>query len=162
MFFAALVSVYVVRRGISGDWVATPLPPLVWWSTGFLVASSAALEVARRALRHGRRVRFNAWWIGGTALGLGFLAAQYLTWRSLWEAGYYMASNPSSAMFYVLTAAHGAHLLGGIVALLYVAIQAIRLRLGPGKRTIADVSTAYWHFMDGLWIFLLILFLVRG
>jgi len=49
-----------------------------------------------------------------------------------------------------------------VLALLYVSMQALRLRLGPGKRTAIDVTAMYWHFLDGLWIYLLILFLVWG
>ncbi len=73
-----------------------------------------------------------------------------------------MASNPSSSFFYLLTAAHAFHLLGGITALVYVNVQALSLRLGPGKRTAVDVSALFWHFLDGLWVYLLVLLFVWG
>ena len=76
--------------------------------------------------------------------------------------GVFLATNPSSAFFYLLTATHGLHLLGGVVALGYIDYQAIRLRLGPGKRTAVDVAGIYWHFMGGLWVYLLLLFRLWG
>jgi len=162
MFFAALTSTYVVRRGLGNDWVTTPLPPVLWVNTAVLVLSSAALELARRALKSGARLAFNGWWSTGTLLGLLFLAGQYYAWRQLWAAGIYLPTNPSASLFYVFTGAHAVHLVGGVVALLYVNAQALRLRLGPGKRTAADVSAVYWHFLDGLWIYLLVIFLIWG
>jgi cytochrome c oxidase subunit 3 len=162
MFFAALTSAFIVRRGLSNDWVSTRMPRVLWLNTAALLASSAVLELARRALKSGRRESFNRLWIAGSALGLLFLAGQYAAWLELRAQGIYLATNPSSSFFYVLTAAHALHLIGGVVALLYVSVQALRLRLGPGKRTAIDVTAMYWHFLDGLWVYLLILFLIWG
>jgi cytochrome c oxidase subunit 3 len=162
MFFAALTSAFIVRRGLSNDWVSTAIPTMLWVNTAVLLASSAVLEMARRALKAGKRESFNRLWITGSALGVLFLAGQYAAWLQLSGQGIYLATNPSSSFFYVLTAAHAVHLIGGVFALLYVSIQALRLRLGPGKRTAIDVSAMYWHFLDGLWIYLLLLFLVWG
>jgi cytochrome c oxidase subunit 3 len=150
MFFAALTSAFIVRRGHSNDWISTRIPQVLWLNTAVLLASSAVLEFARRALKAGKRETFNRLWIGGSALGVVFLAGQYAAWRELSAQGIYLATNPSSSFFYVLTAAHAIHLIGGVVALLYVSIQALRLRLGPGKRTAIDVTAMYWHFLDGL------------
>ncbi len=162
MFFAALTSAFIVRRGLSNDWITTRIPPVLWLNTALLLASSAVLELARRALKAGKRESFNRLWTVGSALGVLFLAGQYAAWLQLRAKGIYLATNPSSSFFYVLTAAHALHLIGGVVALLYVSVQAYRLRLGPGKRTAIDVSAVYWHFLDGLWVYLLVLFLVWG
>jgi cytochrome c oxidase subunit 3 len=162
MFFAALSSAFIVRRGLSDDWVSTAIPTVLWLNTAVLLASSLVLELARRALKAGNRESFNRLWITGSALGVLFLIGQYAAWGQLSARGIYLATNPSSSFFYVLTAAHAVHLIGGVVALLYVSTQALRLRLGPGKRTAIDVSAVYWHFLDGLWIYLLLLFLVWG
>ena len=161
-FFAALTSAFIVRRGLSNDWISTRMPRVLWLNTAALLASSAVLELARRALKAGRRENFNRLWIAGSALGVLFLAGQYAAWLDLRAQGIYLATNPSSSFFYLLTAAHALHLIGGVVALLYVSVQALRLRLGPGKRTAIDVTAMYWHFLDGLWVYLLVLFLVWG
>ena len=138
------------------------MPRILFLSTTILLASSAVLELARRALKAGQRERFNRLWTAGSIMGILFLAGQYAAWLQLRAQGIYLATNPSSSFFYVLTAAHAVHLIGGVLALLYVSVQALRLRLGPGKRTAIDVTAMYWHFLDGLWIYLLILFLVWG
>jgi len=162
MVFAAFTSAFVVRKGLSDDWVSMPKPPILFVNTAVLLASSALLEIARRTLRSGERSRFNAWWSAGTLMGILFLVGQALAWRELKEQGVFVASNPSSSFFYVLTACHAFHLLGGITALVYVDVQALRLSLGPAKRTAIDVTAVFWHFLDGLWIYLMILFYVWG
>lgn len=162
MLFAAFTSAMVVRRGLSDDWVSMPKPPILLVNTGVLLASSLALELARRALKSGGRTRFNAWWTAGTALGVLFLGGQALTWNQLNTASVFISTNPSSSFFYVLTVAHAVHLLGGVSALLYVDVQALRLSLGPAKRTAIDISAIFWHFLDGLWLYLMVLFYVWG
>jgi cytochrome c oxidase subunit 3 len=134
---------------------------VLWFTTAVLVLSSLTVERARRLLAQNDVGAYRAWWGITTALGLIFLAGQYLAWLALRAQGVYLVSNPSSSFFYVLTAAHGAHLLGGILALLVVGLR--RWRHAEERRSTAvDVASIYWHFMDGLWVFLfLLLFLGR-
>ncbi len=162
MFFAALTSAMVVRRGLSDDWVSTALPGVLWFNTALLLASSAALEAGHRKLKSGDRSRFNLYWTAGSILGACFLGGQYFAWSELNARGVYVFTNPSSSFFYVLTIAHAVHLVGGILALLYVGVQALRLRIGPAVRTPVEVASYYWHFMDGLWIYLMLLLFVWG
>ena len=162
MVFAAFTSAFVVRRGLSDDWASMAKPAILWVNTVILLASSFVLDLSRRALKAGNRSRFNFWWSAGTALGILFLVGQSVAWYQLRQAGVFVATNPSSSFFYVLTAAHAFHLLGGVAALVYVDIQAWRLRLGPAKRTTIDIAAVYWHFLDGLWLYLMILFYVWG
>jgi cytochrome c oxidase subunit 3 len=86
-------------------------------------------------------------------LGVLFLAGQLIAWRQLAHEGVFLVTNPSSSFFYVLTAAHGLHLLGGILALLYVSRRNWQ-RARISQATATDVTSIYWHCMDGLWIFL--------
>ena len=162
MVFAAFTSAMVVRRGLSDDWASTHKPPILFVNTAVLLLSSVALEFGRRALKCGHRARFNTWWTAGTIFGLLFLAGQTIAWLQLKAAGIYIATNPSSSFFYVLTAAHAFHLIGGVSALLYVDVQGLRLQLGPAKRTAIDISAIFWHFLDGLWLYLMVLFYVWG
>ncbi|MGH9455086.1 MAG: cytochrome c oxidase subunit 3, partial [Terriglobia bacterium] len=83
-----------------------------------------------------------------------FIAGQLIAWKELEASGVYLTSNPSGSFFYLLTAAHGLHLLGGIIALGYLVTQAKYIALGIKRRTAFDVTALYWHFMDGLWIYL--------
>jgi len=162
MFFAAFTSAFFVRRGMSNDWVDTPVPGILWINTAVLIGSSLAIELARRALRSGKRTAFNRYWTAATLLGVLFLGGQYLAWRQLHAAGFYLATNPSSSFFFLLTCVHAVHLVGGISALSYIDVQALLLRLGPGKRTAVDVSAYFWHFLDAIWIYLMALFFFWG
>jgi cytochrome c oxidase subunit 3 len=157
MTFAALASALIVRRGLGTDWHKMPLPWILWPNTGVLLLSSIVLDTARRLLRRGRRVLFNWLWCAGTLLGLTFLAGQSAAWSELHTTGQFLAKNPANGFFYVLTWTHAAHAVAGLIALLYVAAMALRFRLGPSKRTVVDVSTMFWHFLDVLWIFIMLM-----
>jgi cytochrome c oxidase subunit 3 len=161
MIFAAFTSALVVRRGLSSDWVPTALPPILYLNTAVLVVSSLTLELSRRSLRARRGAAFARWLYLTVALGLAFVGGQLEAWKELASRGVYLATNPSSSFFYLLTAAHGIHLLGGIVALLVLGFRTQKLAATPKKRVAVEVTSIYWHFMDGLWIYLLILLMVR-
>ncbi len=92
------------------------------------------------------------------ALGLLFVAGQVAAWRNLAAQGVFLATGPSSAFFYVLTAAHAVHVLGGVTALGYLRHRVRRAPLPP-LGAVAAVTT-YWHFMDGLWLYLFFLLAV--
>jgi len=157
MLFVAFTSSYIVRSGLSNDWQPVELPPLLWWNTGVLLVSSFTMEWTRRALNNGLRVQCNGWLAATAVLGSAFLIGQFAAWRQLASHGIFLATNPSSSFFYLLTATHGLHLFGGLVALLYIVSEAWRYRLGPAKRTLVEVTAMYWHFMDGLWIYIFLL-----
>jgi cytochrome c oxidase subunit 3 len=162
MVFAALTVAFWMRHSTSDDWISMRKPPLLWVNTLVLLASSVVLDRARVALKKGRRDQFNLWWTVATGLGIVFLLGQGIVWRQLSNAGVFIASSPTSSFFYLLTAAHAAHLLGGVGAMLYVDIQALRLRLGPAKRTAIDITAVFWHFLDGVWLYLMVLLYVWG
>ena len=156
MFFMAMASSYIVRKGLGTDWQTALLPRVLWFNTAILLTSSVTIVVARKKLASGEREAFQSWWWVTSGLGLLFLVGQIIAWRQLAAAGMMLATNPSSSFFYVLTAAHGAHLAGGILSLFYVAFRNWQ-RSRISQVTAAELSSIYWHFMDGLWIFLFLL-----
>jgi cytochrome c oxidase subunit III len=159
MFFMALVSAYIVRKGITNArWVPLEVPRILWFNTAILIASSFTISRSRTRFLAGDNASFRHWWSVTTILGIFFLAGQLIAWRQLVDAGLYLATNPSSSFFYVFTAAHGLHIVGGILALLAVAYRPLH-RLT--RATAIEVVAMYWHFMDGLWVFLFLL-LVLG
>jgi len=162
MLFAAFTSALVVRKGMSTDWVSTTLPPVIYLNTLILLSSSLTLECSRRSLRVGLKGGFVRWLYVTVILGVGFVACQLIAWRELALRGIYLATNPSSSFFYLLTAAHGLHLLGGIVALFYLVFRARSIAARPSRRPVSvDLTAIYWHFMDALWVYILVLFMVR-
>jgi cytochrome c oxidase subunit 3 len=160
MTFAAFTSALVVRKGSSQDWQHFTLPSILYLNTLVLLASSVTLEVARRRVAvfmGGLRSQAEtpARWLYLTLLlGLFFVAGQYFAWLQLTAEGFYLATNPSSSFFYLLTAAHGLHVLGGLGGMLY-AIR--KLSQSSLRRSTLDAASRYWHFMDVLWVYLLVL-----
>ena len=160
--FLALVTAFLMRRSGAADWVTIPKPRVLWVNTVLLVVSSVCVELARDRLKIRDRADFNRWWTAATALGVLFLAGQALAWQQLSAAGLFIASSPSAAFFYVLSATHAAHVIGAVAALVYVEVQAVRFRLGPAKRTGIDVTAVFWHFLDVMWLCLMGLFYLFG
>lgn len=163
MMFAALTVAYIMLSEGEG-WRPVTIPRLLWLSTGLIVASSLTFESAIRSLRQGDDRAYGQRLILTLGLGLGFLVSQLLAWWQLVKQGLYVTSNNHSAFFYLLTGAHGLHLLGGILALSFL-IWRMRLRREEERAELrrqaaARVVSVYWHFMDGLWIFLFLLLLL--
>ncbi len=156
MFFMALASAFIVLRRGSRVWVTVHLPLVLWPNTCVLLASSFTLEAARRRLFLADLRGFRKFWLFTTVLGFLFVGGQLVAWRQLVAQGIYIASNQASSFFYIFTGAHAVHLLGGICALLYVLARKFK-ETGVSRSTAAEVASYYWHFMDGLWVFLLAL-----
>lgn len=164
MMFAAFTSALVVRKGGAIDWQSFRLPPILYFNTLLLVASSITLELARRQVASfmgglKSQVKSPGRWLYVTlGLGLLFVGGQYIAWSQLRAEGLYLATNPSSSFFYLLTVTHALHVLGGLGGLLYV----IRKLHKSALRRDQLVSTArYWHFMGLLWVYLLVLLWVK-
>jgi cytochrome c oxidase subunit III len=164
MTFAALTSAMIVRKGASLDWRSFTLPSILYLDTALLLGSSVTLEIARRSV-----ARF----MGGIAipgesparwlyitlgLGLLFVTGQYVAWAQLRGEGLYLATNPSSSFFYLLTVAHALHILGGIIGLGYVIRKLDKSEL---RRSTLDAASRYWHFVDVLWVYLLLLLWIK-
>ena len=160
MTFLAFTSALIVRQGSALDWRHLVLPRILYLNTLVLLASSVALEVARRkvgAFMSGRRSQVASparWLYIALFLGLFFVFGQYLAWLQLRSQGLYLATNPNSSFFYVLTAMHALHVLGGLGGLMRV-IR--RLNQSILRKSTLDATSRYWHFMDVLWVYLLLL-----
>jgi cytochrome c oxidase subunit 3 len=161
MLFTALTSAYIVRAASANDWHPIAMPQILLLSTALIVISSGTIEVARRKLKTAFTGAYWRWLLVTTALGIAFLVSQLLAWRQLVRQGVYVATNPHSSFFYLLTATHGVHLLGGLLALVYLLVRTWKTheagRTGLKRQAAADAVTLYWHFMDGLWIYLFLL-----
>ncbi len=164
MTFLAFTSALIVRQGAAMDWHHLVLPRILFLNTLLLLASSVTLELARRqiaAFMGGSSTldEHPARWLYATMfLGLAFVAGQYVAWLQLRSEGLYLATNPNSSFFYVLTAIHALHVLGGMTGLTYVMRKLGRFTL---RRNTLDSFSYYWHFMGILWVYLLLLLWMR-
>lgn len=161
MSFAAFTSALFVREGTS-DWTHLTLPPVLYFNTLVLLASSVTLEHARRALGAGKfgnvegTRKASAWVLITLLLGLAFCAGQFHAWQELRAEGIYLATNPNSSFFYLLTFLHALHVLMGILVLVYMAGRLMASHT-TFRRSLFDNTGIYWHFMTVLWVYLLLL-----
>jgi cytochrome c oxidase subunit 3 len=152
--FALTVSAYMMRMHMGADWRPMPAPALLWANTGILLLGSIGLQRAWNAAREGRTGALRRNLIAGGAGAIAFIGGQYLVWRQLEAAGYYLSSNPANAFFYLLTALHALHLAGGLVAW---AGALSRMRRGAAPEAVlvrVELCAVYWHYLFVLWVVL--------
>lgn len=154
MMFVGFSSAYILGQGTNSQWRAMAAPPFVWINTVILLGSSLSLELARRA---SAATELKRWMAVTCLLGAAFLFGQFWIWRMLADQGIYLSGNPHSSFFYLLTGVHGVHLLGGVAGLATLTARAWSSAARIPTRASLNVTALYWHFMDGLWIYLLVL-----
>lgn len=160
MFFLALVSASVVHRGMPGsDWMPLRPPAVLWFTSAIAIASSLTLMRSTSRLKSGHERSFSQWWTITAMLGLCFLGGQLFAFHQLEAEGLYLVSNPSVSFFYVFAVAHGLHLLGGVIALVWIELRP-SARIPQGTAT--TVAALYWHFVTVLWLFLFAFFVIGG
>jgi cytochrome c oxidase subunit 3 len=152
--FALFISAYSMRMNMV-DWRTLPVPRLLWFNTGVLVVSSIALQWAHMAARRNDIDGVFAGLLAGGASAVTFLAGQLLAWQELNVAGYFVASNPANSFFYLITAAHGLHLMGGLVALGRTTAKVWRGAEMTQVRLSVELCAIYWHFLLLVWLVLL-------
>ena len=180
MLFLGLASAFMVRQGsvhfdadkntFVQDWQHIDLPAILYLNTFLLLVSSVTVELARRRvflepeatkewLGMGRPVAQRTLpWMGTTILlGLGFLAGQAMAWNELYARGAFLATNPSSSFFFLLTGVHALHLFGGLLALGWAVLQGALHSRFERRQITMDVSAWFWHGMGALWIGILLL-----
>lgn len=165
MMFTSLSSAYIVRSGTAADWLPLQIPRVMFVSTALILISSITIEVARRKLKQGFSEVYSRLLLLTAILGLAFLGSQFIGWRQLRSQGIYVSTHPHSSFFYLLTGAHGVHIAGGLLALTFLWWRSSRRQSeAPAfvakRQATADAVSIYWHFMDGLWIYLFLLLLL--
>ena len=161
MMFAALSSVYIMSSEEQRR--AVHMPPMFFVSTVLILVSSWTFQRAKRSLQQQQPRAYLRWLLATLGLGCGFLVSQLIGWRELAAAGVYFAEHPRSTFFYIFTALHGAHLLGGIGLVLYLVLRRGRRILPLNDElnvTWTSIVGIYWHAMDGIWIWLFSLLLI--
>ena len=152
--FALFISAYSMRMNLV-DWRTLPVPRLLWFNTAVLVLSSVALQWAQVAARRNNIDGVIVGLCAGGASAVTFLVGQLLAWRQLSGAGYFLASNPANSFFYLITAVHGLHLMGGLVALGRTTAKVWRGVAVTELRLSVELCAIYWHFLLLVWLVLL-------
>jgi cytochrome c oxidase subunit III len=158
MLFASQTSAYLVRRA-EGNWKEFEIPVIFYISTGVLIISSVFMHLAYKAAKKDNFASLKTFISLCFGFGVLFLVLQYMGWQQLQEQGIYLKGNPAESFYYVLTGLHGFHLISGLCVLTYSFWASHTQRVHSKNLVHMEVSATYWHFLDVLWVYLL-LFLI--
>ena len=162
MTFAALSSAYMVRQA-AGNWLEFRLPNMFFVSTVLIILSSLSLRISSRAFNEARETRYKNFLIATAILGTGFLISQYLGWMEMYNQGIDLRGNPSGSFVYLMSFLHAFHVLGGITILSIALYHAFSLPFShtEERRVRLDLTCTYWHFVDLLWIYMILFFILQ-
>ncbi len=157
MMFGAFTSAYVVRQA-AGNWLEFALPNIFFVSTAVLLLSSVALHASYRSFIAEKEKLYKPLLVLSLILGIGFIVLQYQGWLELFSIGVDLKGNPAGSFLYVITGVHILHLIGGIVALIIGILNAytLKFKVTPKRKINFELTLHYWHFVDLLWVYLLI------
>jgi cytochrome c oxidase subunit 3 len=159
VMFLLIAVMFVMRMGGHGistgqgpDWKPMYWPPLLWFNTGVLMLSSAAWEWARLAGHRGQRDNLRTGLIAAGVLAIVFVVGQLTVWRELERAGCGITATTMSAFFYLITALHGLHLVGGLAVWGRTTVKVFAGGEVTAVRQSVELCTIYWHFLLLVWL----------
>ncbi len=152
-FFALILSAYALRMEL-GDWIPMDEPQMLWVNTVILVFASVAFQWTRNQAMNGNPARIRPGLLITGALTLAFLVGQFIAWQQLYAVGQTLTFNPSNAFFYLLTAVHGVHILGGMYVWARATVRAFGGRESEAVKQSVELCSIYWHFLLLVWIVL--------
>ena len=163
MMFVALTSAYIVRQA-AGNWLEFRLPDVFFFNTIVIILSSVTLHSSYLAFKKGNEKAYKGLLVVTLLLGLTFLVLQYQGWLAMAAIGVELTTNPSGSFIYVISGVHAAHIVGGIAVLVVALIQAFsaKYKVTPARKLRFELSLTYWHFVDFLWVYLLMFFVIQS
>ena len=159
MMFAAFSSAFIVKRS-QGNWISFELPLIFWYSTGIIILSSITIMLSKKAFENRQMGAYKNWLIATLVLGILFVLMQYIGFTDLWERGITLTRNVAFSFLYVIVGLHALHIVGGIIAMCFVLGKSYSKRKKLYTSVPIDLMSTYWHFVDFLWIYLLIFLLM--
>ncbi|MEP5763154.1 MAG: cytochrome c oxidase subunit 3 [Halieaceae bacterium] len=160
VFFAVATSLFLLfivsyrMRMYYEDWVPLQEPMLMWFNTAVLALASVFMQMAKGSAAAEQWPAARRWLMLGGAGAIAFVTLQFVVWQQLAASGHFVSSNPSSSFFYLITGVHGAHMLGGILALARTLQLSGRPEQREHYRMNVDLCTVYWHFLLVVWLVL--------
>jgi cytochrome c oxidase subunit 3 len=155
MMFAGLTSAYIVKRN-QANWTTFDLPIIFWFSTVVIILSSVTLHISNVAFKQRDMIKYRWLVVVTLLLGITFLLMQSIGFSQLWIKGVTLTKNVSFSFLYVIVGLHGLHIIGGIIALIILFAKAFNRKVRNYNIMPLEVISTYWHFVDALWIYLLI------
>ena len=163
MMFAGLTSAFIVKSNLVG-WRNIDMPKVFWASTAAIVSSSITIQMALRAFRQRDMRLYRSLILVTLLLGVAFVVLQWFGFKDLWDQQQITWKGTSGAgqFLYVIFGLHALHVIGGVIALLVLFIKAFFGKTKVYSPVPTEVTATYWHFVDLLWIYLLVFFIVVG
>lgn len=156
MFFAALMSGYIVRQA-EGNWLVFEIPSMFYVSTVVILLSSLTFEIAKKAIGKDDLKKTYQFLTYTLALGLVFVICQFMGWNQLVANNiHFSGGNPSESFFYAMSGLHLAHLSIGVISMLVTTYKAKKNRYSAKNHLGISLCAIYWHFLDFLWLILFV------
>ena len=158
MMFAGLTSAYVVKREQPG-WTTFSIPKAFWYSTAVILASSLTIQMALKAFKDREMQRYRNLLTTTAILGILFVVLQWVGFRQIWNTGITFRGSGGGQFLYIIAGLHAVHVLGGILALMVMFVKAYASKIRTYNSVPVELMSTYWHFVDLLWIYLLVFFM---
>ncbi|MEM6845165.1 MAG: cytochrome c oxidase subunit 3 [Bacteroidota bacterium] len=160
MIFAAFTSAYIVRRA-EGNWLDFELPALFGITSGIILLSSISMHWAYISAKKDQITQLRIALISTLVLGIAFLIGQFSAWEALVDMEVFFVGNPAGSFVYVLSGVHGLHIVSAVIFLIVVVVKAFRYRIHSKRMDTMEMCVTYWHFLDGLWLYLFLFLLLN-
>lgn len=161
MIFASLTSAYIVKKA-EGDWLLVQFPELFKVTSFVIVLSSISIHLAYLSAKRDNMLALRIWLAATTVLAVAFVVGQYLSWSELVDQGVFFVGNAAGSFIYIFTGLHALHLIGGVVFLAIVLVNAIRYNVHSRSMAQIEMCTTYWHFLGGLWLYLYLFLILNN
>ena len=159
MMFAGLTSAYIVKRNLA-NWITFDIPTIFWYSTVVIISSSLTIMASRNYFKQGEMAKYRRWLTVTMCLGILFILMQTLGFINLWKNGITLTKNVSFSFLYIIVGLHALHIVAGVIALLIIFIKAFSIKRKTYSSLSIDLMSIYWHFVDFLWLYLLLFLLM--
>lgn len=159
MIFAGLSSAYIVKRN-QANWLTYDIPIIFYYSTAVIILSSITLILSRKFFLSRQMRKYKGWLFASAILGITFVVLQYFGFKAFWNSGFTLTRNVAFSFLYVIVGVHALHVMGGVVALIIMYIKSYSRSRKNYDAIYIDLMNTYWHFVDFLWIYLLIFFIM--
>lgn len=155
MMFAGLTSAYIVKRN-QANWQTFDIPVAFWYSTFLILISSLTLHLSLKSFKEREMRKYRMLMLTTLMLGVLFIVTQYLGFKSFWNSGMTLQAGVSFSFLYVIVGLHAIHVIGGVIALIVMSLKAFSTKTRNYSIVPVELISTYWHFVDILWVYLLI------
>lgn len=161
MMFAGLSSAFIVKRN-QANWITFDIPAIFYYSTAIIMISSITIILSRKAFANRQMAQYKGWLFITMILGIAFVVMQYIGFEQLWGSGITLTRNVAFSFLYVIVGLHALHVLGGVVGIVVIFIKSLNRQKKVYTALPIELMNTYWHFVDFLWIYLLIFLIMVG